>query len=137
MIERFDFIFSYWIFVWYLFYEFDLVQYNPKIAIIIGIIVNLFEVGLMMYYFKSYILILVFVITIILTKGLPLWTLRKDSLKWRDFYAFVILFLIYILWLLVNQIDIKKEITDIYQRTKENKPIGPFMYYIERYLLNK
>ena len=39
---RFDQIFSYWIFVWYLLYVLGVISYNPKFALIIGVITNLF-----------------------------------------------------------------------------------------------
>jgi hypothetical protein len=30
---RFDYVFSYWIFIWYLFYELKWTSYNPKLAL--------------------------------------------------------------------------------------------------------
>ena len=37
---RFDFVFSYWIFAWYLLYMAKIVQPSPKLVILLGIIEN-------------------------------------------------------------------------------------------------
>ena len=39
-IIRIDFIFSYWIFFWFVIYQMKLVSYNPKNAIIFSIWIN-------------------------------------------------------------------------------------------------
>ena len=35
-----DLIFSYWIYLWYILYIFKVLKYNPKLAIIFGMIKN-------------------------------------------------------------------------------------------------
>ena len=39
--DRFDFIFSYWIFIWYILYELKIVSYNPKGALVFALVENL------------------------------------------------------------------------------------------------
>ena len=63
--NRIDFVFSYWIFLWYILYEFKITQYNPKWALTFGLIENIFAV-------------------IILFKGFDLFQLILYSLKNRD-----------------------------------------------------
>ena len=63
-------------------------------------------------------------------KVLPLWLLRKTNYEWKDFYAMIALFLIYILWLLVNRVDFKKYATDRYSQLEHNKPAAPLTHYI-------
>ena len=37
-IIRIDFIFSYWLFFWFLLYKFNITNYNPYIGLIIGLL---------------------------------------------------------------------------------------------------
>ena len=37
---RFDLLFSYWIFIWYLLYIFEIIDASPKLALIVGLIEN-------------------------------------------------------------------------------------------------
>jgi hypothetical protein len=132
MIEtRFDFVFSYWIFLWYIFYELNIVKYNPKIAIIIAILINIVEICIMFYFLKSLQNITLYMILFFLIKIVPLWTLRKSSYKIVDFYAFILLFIIYISWLLFNNINITQAVIDTEKRIEKNQPIGPFTYYVD------
>lgn len=39
---RLDYVFSYWIFAWYLLYIAKITKYNPKFVLILGIIENSF-----------------------------------------------------------------------------------------------
>ena len=40
VVIRIDYIFSYWIFLWWILYMLKIVKYNPKLAILLGIIEN-------------------------------------------------------------------------------------------------
>lgn len=137
MISRFDFVFSYWIITWYILYEFRLISYNPKFILILGILVNIFEILLMIYYNNYLIYILVFIITNTFIKLFPLWTLRHTIIRKTDIIFSIGLFLLYNFWLFVNNIHLSKFILDSFYLTKENKPIGPFLYYMDRYVIPK
>ena len=126
---RFDYVFSYWIFAWFLLYMFGVTTYNPKIAIIIALIENIGILGLMIYFKNSFIYIFLFFTVISLIKVLPLWLLRRTKYELKDFYAMVALFLIYILWLLINEVDFQKYASDRYSQLKNNKPVAPLTYY--------
>ena len=52
-ISDIDLIFSYWIFVWYLLYEFKIINNSPKLALIIGLITNTILLLLMIYYVNN------------------------------------------------------------------------------------
>jgi len=62
MQSRFDFVFSYWIFVWSLLYNNKLVSYNPKFALIIALIANIIKLFTMIYYKNSFIYIVLFIL---------------------------------------------------------------------------
>jgi hypothetical protein len=133
---RFDFVFSYWLFAWYILYEFKIVSYNPKIAIIIGIIENILILCLMIYFENSFIYIFLFCFVNTFLKLLPLWSLRNTNYEFKDVYALIKLFIIYLLWLIINNLNLKNSVKDKYYQLKNNKPIAPFTYYIDKYLLH-
>jgi hypothetical protein len=123
MVDRFDFVFSFWIFVWYVFYELRLVSYNPKGILFISLAINLIGVGFMFYYLYSY--ILSFCVLMLLMKIIPLWRVWSTPYRMKDVYATFILAGIYFLWMLVNQqnpLDVPQQ---QFQKIKQDKPIGP------------
>jgi len=127
---RVDYLFSYWIFAWFLLYMFGFTSYNPKIALILALIENIGVLGLMIYFKNSFIYIFFFCIINFFIKVLPVWLLRNTKFEWKDFYVMVALFMVYILWLLINLVDFKKYITDRYQQLEHNSHSGPLMQYI-------
>ena len=75
MLERFDYLFSYWEFLWYILYELKLISYNPKFSIVIALFANLILLSVMLYYSYSYILF--FIMAMIVVKIIPLWRVWK------------------------------------------------------------
>jgi hypothetical protein len=137
MIERFDFLFSYWIFIWFILYEIKIVKYNPKFAFILGIIANIIELVAMIYFKNSFLYIFLFIFLFCLLKIVPLSFLIHDKILLKDIYALFGLFLIYFIWLKINNISLRRESNTIANRIKENKPIGPATYYIDKFLKSK
>jgi len=135
MVNRFDFVFSYWIFIWYIFFEMGFNRYNPKIGLIIGLIDNVALLCLMIYFSNSLINIFLFCAINFFIKVIPLWRLRNTEYKITDFYALIVLFIIYIGWLFINNVNIIKLVKVRYNNIKNNDTFGPFMYYIKKYLL--
>lgn len=127
---RFDYVFSYWIFAWFLLYYLGFTSYNPKIALILALIENIGILGSMIYFNNSFIYIFLFCIINFFIKVLPIWLLRKTKYEWNDVYAMIALFLIYILWLLVNKVDFKKYASDRYSQIKTNRPAAPLTHYM-------
>jgi hypothetical protein len=134
MMERFDFVFSYWIFAWFLLYEAGGIAYSPKIALLIGFIENIGILCIMLYFANGWLNIFLFCFINFFIKIVPLYILRNKPLLMRDLYAFIVLFGIYILWILVNQVSIINAIKLRYKEIRDNKPLGPFMYYAKQYL---
>lgn len=131
MIEnRPDFVFSFWIVAWYILYELKITKYNPKIALIFAIIVNLIMLSIMIYFNNSWLNILSFCVINFCIKILPLIRLRNTEYKWTDFYAIVVLYTIYLLWITLNGVNIKKIVFDYYNNTKNKRPLGPIMRFI-------
>jgi predicted neutral ceramidase superfamily lipid hydrolase len=134
IINRFDLVFSYWIFAWFIVYIFGFITYNPKIAFLVGTTVNLLELLAMIYYKNSYFSIIFYTFIFFTIKVLPLWFLQNTPNKIVDFYAFIVLFLIYLFWLYINNINIQKILPNIMSKIQQNKPIGPIMYYVNEYI---
>jgi hypothetical protein len=132
IIERFDFVFSYWIFAWFIFYQLGIVKYNPKIALIIALLTTLLEVTGMIYFANTFLNIFLFIFINFIMKVIPIFFLLNTPHKINDFYAFIVVFIIYLLWLFTNKVNIQKELSNIITRLKHNKPVGPFMYYMNK-----
>ncbi len=97
---RADLIFSYWIFVWWILYELNLTTVNPKFVIILGIIHN-FILLLIKIYEKSD-SILPFIIINFFIKIIPIISLLNTTIQYNDIIITVYLFLVYLVWLIIN-----------------------------------
>jgi hypothetical protein len=135
---RFDFIFSYWILLWFLFYYFNYTEYCPNSWLILGIINNFFTILLKIYYNNPLSSIFIFSIIIFITKVIPLYLLRKKPFRTKDFLFGFFIFMVFSLWLYLhntNFIDITNEMK---KSIEEKKIITPIEYYITKYLkINK
>jgi len=104
----YTYIFSYWIFVWYLLYRFlpifrvPLIIPNPKLALILGTIENVIMIVLMLMNNMDGITIFSFVVMNSIIKFIPLYTLWYIPIKSGDVMATFILFAIYLFWMHIN-----------------------------------
>jgi len=130
MLERFDYIFSYWIVLWYVLYELNLVSYNPKGALIPALLANFMFLCIMLYYSYSY--TIVFVTIVMLIKGIPLWSIWNDPYRLKDVYATIVLFVLYLLWIWINDVNIHNVLNKQLHHIYTNEPIGPGMYYLKK-----
>ncbi len=126
---RFDLVFSYWIFTWYVFYIFKIVKYNPKWGLTIALIENIGLLYLMFYYKNSWINIFLFCFVNFFIKILPLWTIRNTKYDMNGIFSLIGLFIIYLIWLLLNniQLDIKKSYNWV-----KHQDTGPFTILIKK-----
>jgi hypothetical protein len=83
----------------------------------------------MFYYKNDWIHIATFCFINLFIKVIPLWTLRNDEYRWKDFYALLVYFIIHLVWLFVN--DQLHGIEKGLQKIKENLPVGPFMQFVD------
>jgi len=125
-----DYILSYWIFAWYLFYMLGWVTPNPKFAIYLGIVENGIVLLSMMWLKINLKKIIYFSIMILLIKVIPLWTLRDTKIKERDIYATLGVVLMYVGWIIWDDKGI--ELSNAYVQMVDNKIQTPGMM-----LLNK
>lgn len=118
---RFDLVFSYWIFLWYLLYEWEFTQYNPKFALMVGLIENFVYLLCMIFYKNTIVNIWLFVIINVFIKILPLYMVRGTSISKSDIVFSFALFFIYIVWLIVNDVDLYKNVKDPLKIFRENE----------------
>jgi len=134
--SRPDLIFSYWIFVWYLLYYFGFVSFNPKFAIICGIVENLFIMILMIYYQTRIKLILLFLIMFFILKVFPIYTIWREKVRISDISATIALFGIYLFWVIIVN---KKTVYNFTRQTTDlivhNKNTLPGMIFLEKLLV--
>ena len=126
--KRFDLLFSYWIFAWYLFYVIGWTTYNPTFTFIAGIIFSLYMVVIMVFFNTKRITILFFILSLFLFKIIPLFTITR-VISSRDIIASFILFLIYLGWVRLNGFPMNFELKlsmDIV-RNKTDLPFTTFM----------
>lgn len=127
-IKRMDAIFSYWLFLWFLLYIFKITSYNPYFGLVIGLIINILMLIIYLYY-KNYYKAFLFVIVNIIIKVIPLYILRKSKIMKKDIYAFIILYIIYLLYCYILQINIYN--FDI-NRFADKKINTPFSFYLDK-----
>ena len=131
MAIRIDFVFSYWIFAWFLLYYFKITIYNPFFAIIVASIENTILLLLMIYYKVNISHIIQFIIINFFIKVLPLIYLWGNKIIIRDIIATFIIFLVYLLWLKINnKRDLFEAQTDIYNSLIHGKSETPMMSII-------
>jgi archaellum biogenesis protein FlaJ (TadC family) len=128
--NRFDFVFSYWIFAWYILYICNIVKYNPKWALTIGLIENVGILFLMFFYKHSIINIFLFCFINFFIKVLPLWSLRNSKYDRMGIYSLIVLFFIYLSWVKINNIPFK----NAYGWIKTKNDPGPSTHYIKKIL---
>jgi hypothetical protein len=133
---RFDLMFSYWLFIWYILYEIEITEYNPKSWLIFAVIINFYNIFFMIYFKRLYKLLL-FVIAVSIFKGIPIWMLRNTIIYIKDIIAGFILFIIYYVWLLYNNKTIYTLFKQFYKSIKYNNLKNTPTMYLLNSLKNK
>jgi hypothetical protein len=111
---QFYFIFSYWIFAWYLLYIVGVTNISPKFAILLGMIENLVVLSLMFYYKTKLKLILLFIVVMCILKIIPLYTIWNTKIQIKDIIVTFGLFVVYLFFMFLNN----KSIYDFVKQTK-------------------
>ena len=116
----------------------NITKYNPFFALLISLIENIVLLILMIYYSVSIKSIISFILINLFIKILPILYLRKSKIKLSDIIVTCILFLIYLVWLYVNnKISIQKEIVNSLINEKSETPIMYWINKLEKYIKNK
>ena len=130
-------VFSNWILVWFILYYFKLISFSPKFAITIGLLENIIKIILMLLWGKSIKSTILFIIIVIIIKILPFYYLRNESYNLKDIYFTFGLFLVYNIWLYINNqnlINNSKMVYDSLINGKNETPAMNLLNKIEKYL---
>jgi hypothetical protein len=122
---RLDYVFSYWIFLWFVLYYFKIVKYSPLFLLLIALIENVFIFIYLIFIFiiensyYNFFKLFAFIIINFFIKILPLYYIIKiennvktiedfikvlKSIKLNDIIISFFLFLIYVIWLFINKV---------------------------------
>ena len=136
MALRFDLVFSYWIFFWYILYILHFTKYSPKFIIGISIIENIFMLFMMIRSGSNRRTITYFIIINALIKVLPYYTLRKERIQYQDILATIIYFIIFVIWIHMNNQSLIGNSKLIYDSLIKNKNQTPFLELISKFERN-
>jgi hypothetical protein len=131
-----DLVFSYWIYVWFVIYYFHFTNYNPKFALILGLIDNIIMLILMIFFGSEIKTIILFIIINVLIKVIPIYCLKDKIIKLKDIYFTFGLFLIFILWLHYNKQNLIGNLKLIHDSLLYNKFQTPLMNIIKKIEVN-
>ena len=126
--NRPDYIFTYWILIWFILYVVKIVTYNPKYLFLTGAFLGVIQLGMMFAYRKSYDYILSFIMSITLTKGIPIYYLHGDKTTRVDIYVMLSLVVMYFCWLLYNGVSLRRFVLEYISPDK----IFPVTNYIHQ-----
>jgi hypothetical protein len=132
--SQFEFTFSYWIFFWFLIYYFGYTKYNPKIWLIIGLILNTFQVRIMINN-RNFKALLDFFIINFFIKMLPIYLLWNSKNTIVDFNAGIVLLIIFFIWMLFRLGSIKniiKYFKNMHYLLVNNKPSTPLITLLDK-----
>ena len=148
---RFDFVFSYWILIWFLIYYFANPKtsniaviikkyFNPKLAIILGLIENILSLFFLFIFGKSFD-IMFFAGSVVFLKSIPLYLMRDDKIIWKnDSFVLLVIFALYYSYLRINGTSVY----NVYLKTarslierKNQTPMYNLINTIYKYLTNK
>ena len=132
---RFDFIFSYWIFIWFIAYKLHVTTYNPKLFLIGAFLENLLYLSLMIYYHNSLLYIGLFLLINFFIKVVPLFLIWKTTTHLTSDMGFgLCLIALYFIWMALNKVNLKKSFISSYNGIKNNHPVTPFIYYVGNFI---
>ena len=98
MITFFE-LFSTWVFIWFVLYYFKFVSYSPKFWIIFITTYALSSIMYMIYIQLNISYIFVIIILTMISKVIPLYLIKNDSMIIKDILLGFLLGIIYLFWL--------------------------------------
>ena len=125
-----DVLFSYWIFVFVIVYFLGFKKYNPLFLLILGLVHNFFLFILYLFIAPiKYVFLFCFVNFLI--KIIPIYLLRNTTIKKKDIYFSISLFLIYLfyIYILYFVFGKKNAYNGIYSKTIH---VGFFSYMLNK-----
>jgi hypothetical protein len=129
---RFDLVFSYWIYLWYILYVLHATSYSPKFPLLLGLFDNIIMFILIIIYGTSNRTIFYFIIINTFIKVVPLYYLRNEKFRLKDIYFTICLFVVFIMWLYINKQSLTGNAKLIYNSLLYGKNKTPFMSLLKQ-----
>jgi hypothetical protein len=129
---RFDLVFSYWIYLWFLLYTFKITTFSPKFPLILGLIDNIIMFVLMLAYETSRETIIYFLLINTIIKVMPLYYLRNEPIRLKDIYFTILLFIIFIFWLHLNSQSLIGNMKIVHDSLLYSQNKTPFMNVLNK-----
>jgi hypothetical protein len=124
---RFDIVFSYWILLWFILYALKLTRYSPKFALILGVLENLCMLILMFFSGTKIKTMILFVFIQTIIKALPIYYLRNKPIRMKDIYFTGLIFLVFLIWLHINNESLVENQKIIYDSLLNGKNTTPLI----------
>jgi len=105
-------------------------NYNPKLALLLGLIENGTLLVMMIHYNRP---ILYFVLVNMMIKVIPYMTIQQN-MQWSDLYSTVMLFLVYLIWLKVNGQSYTKMVQGTFRYMKGDDSVFPVSNWLRKNL---
>jgi hypothetical protein len=106
--------------------------YNPKWALVLGIVENIIQSIALILYGASIYSILLFMLINIVIKGIPLYTVYNTKTTIKDIYAILVLFILYVLWVYVNGETVIGYVQKTFDSILHEKNETPTMWLINK-----
>lgn len=98
-----SYVFSYWIFLWYILYICKIVIYNPKIILYFSLFIIIIEILYLIYYNAPYKKLIVYITINIFLKVFTLLSIINTKINYKNDLLFTLLLLfIYYIYMKIN-----------------------------------
>ena len=131
--NRPDYIFSYWILIWFFLYIAKIVPYNPLYLFFAGIGLAVIQMGIMLYYNKSFGYIMSFLMASMLIKAIPIYYLWDKKTTQTDMYLMWLSVVVFFGWLKLNGVSIRRFISEYLtpdENGRKSFPVTNVIYQI-------
>lgn len=131
-----DLIFSYWIYIWFIFYSIGWISYSPKFPLLLGLIDNIIMFLLMLYYGTKKKTIIYFLLINTVIKIIPLYYLRNEYIYLKDIYFTIGLFMLFIIWLHINKQSLVGNLKLVHDSLLYSKGSTPGISFLSKFEKN-
>ena len=109
-----------------------MIRYSPKLALTIGLIYNFMILIMMLLYDTRIKTIISFIVINTLIKVFPLYYLINEKILLKDVYFTIGLFIVFIIWLHINNQSLKGNAKIIYNSLLYGKNKTPLMALLQK-----
>jgi len=109
-----------------------MIRYSPKLALLLGLIYNSVMLLMMFLYHTKTKTIISFIVINTFIKLLPLYYLINEKILSKDVYFTIGLFIVFIIWLHINNQSLKGNAKIIYNSLLYGKNKTPLMALLQK-----